>query len=290
MRRDRGLQAFRRLPGAITHARHALAILAGGMQRHPVAVAGDGKAVANQAAGLERATPELAEKIEHVRGLKEKADKVASLLEQARQARQRGDYIAAGELIDPALRLDERNTDLRNERAKIAQEAERAARESALRHHSETGRGLLAAGQYTEAIKSLRAALEIDPTDAEVQQLFQGAVEHQEEQRRRKIIEQIVAEISEAISAAEFERALALIQRAQERLPGEAMLFRLKTEAETGQREQAAKKLVEKTSLEVYSLLVTDPFEALAAVQKALELMPGEPRLLSLKEKADSGK
>ena len=40
-----------------------------------------------QADGLDRANPELAQKIEHVRGLKEKADKVASLLEQSREAR-----------------------------------------------------------------------------------------------------------------------------------------------------------------------------------------------------------
>jgi serine/threonine-protein kinase len=238
-----------------------------------------------QAAGIDRDNPELAEKLEHARALKEKADKVASLLEQSREARKRSDYRAAGELIDRALQLDERNTDLRNERARIVQEAERSTRERARRQFSDAARGQIAARQYTEAIQSLRAALEIDPTDAETQQLFQEAVERQEEQRRRKIIDQIVADISECISAEEFERALALIQRAQSRLPGEAVLLQLKAEAETGQREHAAKKLVEKTSLHVYGLLATNPQEALAAVQQALEQMPGEPRLIALEGK-----
>ena len=240
----------------------------------------------NQAAAFDRANPELAQKIEHVRGLKEKADKVASLLEQSREARRRSDFGAAGELIDKALQLDERNTDLRNERARIVQETERATRARGRREFSDAARGQLAARQYTEAIKNLRAALEIDPTDAETQQLYQDAVDRQEEQRRRKIIDQIAAEISECISSDELERALALIQRAQERLPGEAVLLQLKADAEARQREQAAKKLVEKTSLQVYDLFPTNPQEALTAVRQALEQMPGEPRLIALEEKA----
>jgi serine/threonine-protein kinase len=239
----------------------------------------------NQAASLDRTNTELPEKIENATRLKEKADKVVSLLEQCREARKRNDYTGAGELIDKALQLDERNTDLRNERARILQESERAAKDKARRQFSDAARDQLGARQYTEAIKNLRSALEIDPTDAETQQLYQQAVERQEEQRRRKIIDQIVAEISECITANEFERALTLIQRAQERLPGEAVLLQLKADAETKQREQTAKKLVEKTSLHVYNVFLTSPQEALTAVHEALAQMPGEPGLIALEEK-----
>jgi serine/threonine-protein kinase len=238
-----------------------------------------------QADALDRGNAEMAQKIEHVRGLKEKADKVASLLEQAREARRRSDFGAAGALIDKALQLDERNTDLRNERARIVQESERTTRERARREFSEAARGQLAARQYTDAIKSLRSALEIDPTDSETQQLYQGAVERQEEQRRRKIIDQIVAEIAESIADEDYERALALIQRALEKLPGEAVLMQLRVDAEAKQREKAEMKLVEKTSLEVYNLFLTRPQEALIIVQRALEQVPGEPRLIALQEK-----
>jgi serine/threonine-protein kinase len=238
-----------------------------------------------QAAGIDRVNPELAQKIENARALKEKADKVASLLEQSREARKRNDYTAAGELIDRALQLDDRNTDLRNERAQIVQAAERASRERARLQYSDAARGLLAARQYTDAIQNLRAALEIDPTDAETQRLFQEAVDRQEEQRRRKIIEQIGTEISECIASGDFERALTLIQRAQQRLPGEPVLLQLKAEAEAKQREHVATKLVEKTTLDVYSLLAASPQQALIAVHRALEEIPGEPRLIALEEK-----
>ena len=238
-----------------------------------------------QADSLDRGNAELAQKIEHVRGLKEKADKVAALLEQAREARRRSDFGAASGFIDKALQLDERSTDLRNERARIVQEAEKSTRERARREYSDAARQQLSARQYTEAIKSLRSALEIDPTDSETQQLYQGAVERQEEQRRRKIIDQIVAEISESIADEDYERAVALIQRALEKLPGEAVLMQLKVDAEAKKRAKADMKLVEKTSLEVYNLFLTNPQEALVVVQQALEQIPGEPRLIALQEK-----
>jgi serine/threonine-protein kinase len=238
-----------------------------------------------RAEDLDAGNPVLTEKIRHVRGLKERSEQVASLLYQAREARTRSDFGSAGELIDKALELDERNTDLRNERARIIQEAEKTAKEQKRLEYNTAGRGQLASRQYTEAIKNLRSALEIDPTDAETQRLYQEAVEREEEQRRRKVIEQIVAEITESLSGAYYERALALIQRALEKLPGEAVLMKLKADAETGYREQTARKLIEKTSLEVLNLFLSDPQEALAIVQKALLQMPGEPRLLALQEK-----
>jgi serine/threonine protein kinase/predicted negative regulator of RcsB-dependent stress response len=239
----------------------------------------------NQAAQIEPENATLAEKIEHVRGLKEKADRVVSLLGQSRDARHRSDFTAAAEIIDRALQLDERNTDLRNERARIVQEAELTNRERQRRGFCEAAGEQLAAEQYTEAIKNLRAALEIDPSDAETQRLYQDAVERQEQKRRRTIIEQIVSEISNCIAAEDFERAISLIQRAQEHMPGDAALLHMKSEAEAGQRDKAAKKLVEKTLLDVSSLFVTKPQEALTVVQQALEQMPGEPRLISLEEK-----
>ena len=237
------------------------------------------------AAGIDKLNPELTQKIEHVRGLKEKAEQVASLLEQAREARKQSDFLTASELVEKALQLDDRNTDLRNERARIVQESEKAARQRALRELAEAARSQFAARQYTEAIKNLNSALEIDPTDVETRQLFQTAVERQEEQRRRKIIEQIASEISDSIAGEDFERALQLIQRAQERLPGEPVLLQLKTEAETRQRNQVATKLVEQTTREVYSLFQSDPQQALSVVQQALEQIPGEPRLISLHDK-----
>ena len=48
VRRDGRLQTYRRLPRAIAHARDTFAVRAGRMQRHAMAVAGDGETVARR--------------------------------------------------------------------------------------------------------------------------------------------------------------------------------------------------------------------------------------------------
>ena len=238
-----------------------------------------------QAGKLDPGNHGLTGKIEHLRGLKERNDKVRSLLQQAREERHKENFAVAEQLIRQAMPLDERNTDLRNEHARILQEMERATKESARRKHVLDGREKLAARQYTEAIQQLREALQIDQTDADVQQLYQEAVSKQEEDRRRKVIEQIVAEIQECVFRREYERALNIVNRALERLPGEATLLRLKAETEKSSREQAAQRLVEEIFNQVQALFQTNTPEALACVQRGLDQIPGEPRLISLQER-----
>ncbi len=238
-----------------------------------------------QAGKLDPSTNGLTEKIEHVRGLKERVDRIAALRQQAREARTRHDFEAASQLIEQALQLDERNTDLRNEKAGLLQEKERAAKEGLRQKLKESGRESLSGRAFTEAIRSLREALEIDPTDPEAQTMFQEAMARQEEERRRKVIDQIVAEIQECIYRGELQRSLDLIQRALERLPTETVLLRLKGETEKKLKEESARKLVESTSLTVQTLFFSDPQEALSTVQDALTQLPGEPRLLALQER-----
>jgi serine/threonine protein kinase len=238
-----------------------------------------------QAVKIDPGTPGLTEKIEHVRLLKEKVDRVGVLHQQAREARQRSDYTSAAQWIDQALQLDGRNTDLRNEKARIVQESERAAKEGLRRRLKEAGREKLSGRVFTEAIQNLREALQIDPTDLETQQMFQEAMARQEEERRRKVIEQIVAEIQDCVFRGELERGLELINRALERLPAEAVLLRLKGETEKQFKEESARKLVEETSMTVQNLFFSDPQEALSTVQKALDRMPGEERLHALQER-----
>src|SRR5882757_1266458 len=237
-----------------------------------------------QAAKIDPSSRGLTEKIEHVKGLKEKADKVVLLQQQAREARTRNDYTSASQLIDQALELDARNTDLRNEKVRIVQESERAAKEGQRRRLKEAGREKLHDRAFTEAIQNLREALQIDPTDLEAQQMFQDASARQEEERRRKVIDQIVLEIQDCIFRGELERGLELINRALERLPAEATLLRLKTETEKMFKEVSARKLVEDTSVQVQNLFFTAPQDALSCVQQALNQMPGDERLLAMQE------
>ena len=238
-----------------------------------------------QASRLDPANAELAEKVNQLRELKEKYERIQTLRNQAREARERNDFQIAAQAIGEALALDSSSTDLRNEQASILQEQERAAKAGTLRKLKEEGRRQLGDHHFTEAVQILRNALDLDPKDQETQQLYQDAAAMQEDNRRRKIIEQIVAEIQDQIFRGEFDRALDLINRSLEKLPGEGQLLRLRAETRKKQEDAVAKKLVEETSIKVQSLFLTDPQEALACVQQALDKMPGEPYLLEMQER-----
>lgn len=238
-----------------------------------------------QAAKLDPSNPGFTSKINQIRELKDKSDKVEALKSQARDARHRNDFRAAAQLIAEAITLDAANTDLRNEQARILQEQERLAKQESRRKLKEAGKESLGGRQFTEAIKVLRDALVLDPTDAETQEMYQLALTKQEEERRRKIIDQIVTEIQDQIFRGQLERALELIQRALDRLPGEGTLLRLKAETEKKHHEAVTQKLVEETSLEVQTLFFTSPQDALSVVQQALDKAPGEERLLDLQQR-----
>ena len=238
-----------------------------------------------QAGKLDPTNAGLTSKIHQIRELKEKADKVEALKSQAREARHRNDFTAAAKFIGDAMTLDVDNTDLRNEQARILQEQDRLSKEETRRKLKETGRENLAGRQFTQAIKILRDALELDPTDPDTQKMYQDAVAKQEDDRLRRIIDQIVNEIQDQIFRGQLDRALELINRALERLPGEGVLIRLKAETQKQNAEAQAKKLVDETSMRVQTLFFTAPQEALTAVQSALETLPSDERLLALQDR-----
>ncbi len=239
-----------------------------------------------QASRTDPANTGLLLRLEQLRELREKADRVETLKAQAQDLRHQRDFGGAAQLIEQAIALDGSNTDLRNEQARIVQEGERAARDGTLRRLRETCRDHLAARRYPEALSSIQEALQLHPTDAETQGLYHETITRQEEDRRRGIIEQIVSEIQAQMARGQWEHALELIQRSLERLPGDAGLLRLRTEAQAKIAETATQRLVEQTSLEVQHLLFSAPEEALTAVRAALERAPGDERLLSLEERA----
>jgi eukaryotic-like serine/threonine-protein kinase len=222
------------------------------------------------------------DKIEQLRSMKERADKVALLHQQARDARSKHDLTAAQRYLEQALALDGSSADMRNELTQVMQESERIAREGHRRRLVQTGREKFSGRQYMEAIENLREALQLDPSDKEVQQLYQNVLDRQEEDRRRKVIEQIVAEIQDCVVRQDLDRALELIQRALEKLPGEPALLRLKADTEKAHRESTAQTLFDQTAVETQSM---GPQEALHRVQAALDQLPGEPRLMALQER-----
>jgi len=232
-------------------------------------------------------TLQLNEKLENALRLKEKQDKIRALWKQAGDARERGDLMSAQEFLGQALKLDEKSTDLRNAYSTVVREMERKAKEGKLQELLAGARQEYAARRFTEAISRLQAAAEIDPAHPEVQKLLHEAATRQEEERRRVLIEQMVGEIQESIYREDYDRALNHIHRALEKLPTEGRLLQLKAETEKRKREHDAQQIVQTAAQKAQEIFFTSPVEAISIVDKALEQVPGNDRLVQIRAQLD---
>lgn len=225
----------------------------------------------------------LSEKLDNAQSLKDKQEKIRSFWQQAAAARERGDFASAQDCLSKALKLDERNTDLRNAYLTILREIEQKDRESKLNDLLQVAGEQYSSRHYTEAIARLQEASEIDATHPEVRKLLHDATTRQEEERRRQLLEQIISEIQEALYQEDYDKALTQLNRVLERLPSEASLLRLKAETEKKKREFQGQQIVRSAAERAEELFVDTPQEALSIVESALEQVPGADRLVQLK-------
>jgi predicted Ser/Thr protein kinase len=236
----------------------------------------------DQAIKLDPENVELAGRLEEVRQKKQRADEVASLMTQADSLRERGDWTGAINVLEKALRLDGDNAAIRTAHAELSRQAKLAAQQQQVKQLLGKARQEYTAKRFTQAIEILREVGKIDPSAPELNALLEEAVTAQEQERRRKLLEQIYAEIENCLAAEDFDRANELVDRAVEKLPTESSLLQLKSKVGLQTREFRRRKLIETTVAKAQEALVSAPGEALLIVQKALQELPGEERLLGL--------
>jgi eukaryotic-like serine/threonine-protein kinase len=226
---------------------------------------------------------------DHVRAAqagKALAQRVGSLWEQANEARGRGDLTRARQFLEQALEINQQSTDLRNAHAIVLREIRRREQERTIEDLLQAARDNYGAQKYTEAMSRLREAAEIDPTHGEVQELLISVTARQKEERRRALLEQILAEIQESLDAERFEQAQDRVSRALDTLPAEATLLRVKREIEERKRGFETEQLVHAASLRAQQAL-EDPRQALAILEEALEQAPGDRSLLEFRSRLE---
>jgi predicted Ser/Thr protein kinase len=236
----------------------------------------------DQAIRLDPENVELVARIEQIREKKQRADEVAGLMTQAESLRERGDWTGAIHVVEKALRLDKDNPAIRAAHVELSRQAKLAAQQQQMKELLGKARQEYTAKRYTQAIEILREVGKIDPSMPELNTLLEEAVTGQEQERRRKLLEQIHAEIENCLAAQEFDRANELVDRAVEKLPTESSLLQLKSRVALQTREFRRRQLIDSTVAKAQELIVSAPGEALLIVQRALQELPGEERLLSL--------
>ncbi len=238
----------------------------------------------DHAVQLDPENAELKKKLEEVREQKRRYDEMGTLLTQADSLRERGDWTGALKVAEKALNLNQQDTKARALYNEISRQAKLAAQKEQIKEMLGRARQEIGSRRYTGAIEILREVGKLDPSLPEMESLLQTAVSAQEQERRRKLIEQIQAEIENCLAAENYERATELVERAVEQLPTESSLLQLKTRVALQTRAWRTRQLIDTTSARAQEVFLTAPGEALLIVQKALEELPGEERLLALEE------
>ncbi|MGB6743537.1 MAG: protein kinase, partial [Terracidiphilus sp.] len=178
---------------------------------------------------LDPENAELKARVEEVKEKKRKYDEIGSLITQADSLKERGDLTGALRVVEKALNLDQQDTKVRALYAEISRQAKLAAQKEQIREMLGKAKQELSSRRFTGAIEILREVGKLDPSLPEAETLLQTAVSGQEQERRRKLIEQIHAEIENCLAAENYDRATELLERAVEQLPTESSLLQLKT-------------------------------------------------------------
>jgi serine/threonine-protein kinase len=234
-----------------------------------------------EAQSLDPTSTGLGQRIQVAEEKKRLFEKSTAALAGAVSARDRGDLTGALRFVEKALQEDVENAKLLAARDALAKEAESQALQGKLLQLLETARGELAQRHFSAIEGLLCEAEEIDPSHPEIDRIRREVVRFKEQEERRQLLEEIKRRVNEFLRADKYEQATDLISRALDRMPTEAVLHRLKAEVEAGASKFQAKRFVDEEIAKARDLFATSPEEALALLQKAIEQVPDEERLIS---------
>ncbi|MGC2639453.1 MAG: protein kinase [Acidobacteriaceae bacterium] len=241
----------------------------------------DALAQLKEAQSIDNASTEVQSRIKEAQDRKRRYDIGVRALTDAEAARARGDVTGAQSIITRALAEDPENKRLSAAREILAREAEHAARQARITELLTQARSAVAARSLASAEKLIGDAEALDPANVDADALRREIARIREQEQRRAILQEIETRIREFIRTNAYEPATELLNRALEKLPNDSTLLRLRMEVETAGRKFGAKVFVETTIAQARELFPSSPLEALSAVQKALEQMPGEERLVN---------
>jgi len=235
-----------------------------------------------QACGLDPTSTELSELLESARQKKRRRELVDGYLREADVARDRGDLGSAEAVIAKALEVDREDSRVRAAHVSLARLIEEATRQAKAKRLLENARKEIGARHFTAAMEALAEVEQVDPSNPELISLQAAAKSGNEQEQRRRILDQLQNEVSLASTVDELTRVSQLVDQALGRMPAEPTLIKLKSHVGRQLREEEVRRRVDQLALRCRGLLETSPEEALKLVREALQETPSNERLLSL--------
>jgi tRNA A-37 threonylcarbamoyl transferase component Bud32 len=205
----------------------------------------------------------------------------ARALEEAERAKAFGDFAGALRLTAEALREDPTNRQLLVLNTVLSGQMEMEMQRGRLLELVARAERDLAAGDYDAAVNSLNEAASIDPSNQNVDKLRWDLAKARGLEQRRAFLEDIRHRIQDLFKQDAYDEASGLVNRALETFPDEMMLHCLKAEVEAEERRYDVRQVVDLVIAEVDELIAHSPREAMSVLEKALDNMPDEARLVA---------
>lgn len=233
------------------------------------------------AQNLDPESAEIKAKIQTAEERKRRHERSTKALSEAELSKSRGDINGAMRIVSKALEGDPENKRLIAASTTLARQLELEAQRGRFLELLEQATQALSAREFDAAEAILNEAAAIDASNVETDKLRRELAKVRELDQRRAALEEVQLRVHEFIRSDSYEQASDLLNRALEKLPNETMLHRLKAEVDAEGRKYELRRAVDEAIQRAQDQFAGSPLEALATIQKALEKLPGQERLIA---------
>ena len=228
--------------------------------------------------------PDLQALRTNIEKTKTEAELIRKAIARAEAAQRSGDLDSAKSAIDSAFSHRPNDSKIRVLRRAIERDLEERECQRQVEGLLDEARKQMAGRKFTAALDLLREAQKMDPSAPQLRTLLERlAAEHQQEKQRREL-ERVNREVQEAIDRDDYKAASVRAAEALAKFPNETGLARLKELADAQIDIAVQKEFVRNQTTAGQQLLDSGQTQrALDVVEKALQKIPGNARLESLR-------
>jgi len=210
-------------------------------------------------------------------------EEVRKKVRLAEHAQKLDDLATAKEMVEKALELDPTDTQARMMRSSIERRVAEQQKFKQVKELSEAARRELTARHFTEANDLIRKLEEIAPELPDLEPLKRAASSGQEQEQRRRKLQQIVSGVQQALSAGEITRAGAALDDAAREFPNDPQVVQLRQQVESARQKIEREKFIEDQVTSANRLLnQQQPTEALRIAEQLAQRYPSEGKVQSL--------
>ncbi len=240
----------------------------------------DASKFVDQAIKLDHTDPDLLNLREQIQQVKQRTQQVKKLLHLAEVAQQTGELGVFQRAVSDALELDPEDPQARVLQASLIRLQAEKEKEARVQELLVAARREIAARQFEAAQEFIHKAEALDPHGNDIPVLKQMVIAGQEQETRKRQLQQLCGAIQQELEANNLKTARDLADKALRAFPGEPALVRMKSAADSQLEAEERRRFIEARIAAASKLLDGgEASRALSLIQEASRQFPTDTRL-----------